>query len=150
MYDAPIIFRVRSENGITRHRHQHDIAGIYQRSRQDGKRRLTADGMNHLRLRVESYPAHVPQITRRRLLELRVAVVGVAAILRLARFAVEGLHNARIRHCVRLAHAQVKKLRLRICLDRRPFRTLDLLEFVDRRVLAVPLGRRSVPQRGPG
>ena len=94
--------------------------------------------MDHLRLGVDRHAADLPEIFRRGLLQQRVAVVGIAAILWLARLLVERLNDAGVGHCVRLAHPEVEELRVRIRLHGRAFRPFDLLKLVDGIVLAIP------------
>jgi hypothetical protein len=149
--DSAVILRVGAEDRVARYGHQDHVARIDQRGGQDGKRRLAADGVDDLRLRVHRHAAHLAQVFGRRLLQDGVAIVRIAAVLRLARLGVERLDDARIGHRVRLAHAQVKQLRLRMRLDRRALGPLDLLELIDGRVLAIPrpadsLGEQSLDE----
>ena len=138
MHEAAVPFRVRAEDRVARHRHQHHIAGIDQRRRQNRQRRLAAEAVEHFRLRVQAgHAADLRHPLRRRALELRAPVVRVPAILRLVDFLAQRPHAQRHRHLVRLPDAEVNDLRAGMRGRRRPLGAFDLLKFVNLRALAV-------------
>ncbi len=139
VHHAAVVLRVRAKHRVAGHGHENDVAGIDQRRRKNRKRRLAADGVDDLRLRIDGHAADPAQIPRRRLLEHGVAIVGVPAVLRLAGLRVKRLDDPRVGHRVGLAHAEIEKFRVRVRLLRGALGPLDLLELIDGGVFAVTL-----------
>ena len=138
MHPPTEVLRVGAEHRVARHRHQHVIAGIDQRRRQDGQRRLAANRVHHFRLCIDALDAaHPLQVTGRRLFQHHAPIVRIAAVLRLARLSTELLHHCRARHLIGLSDAQVNDLRARMGRHGRAFGPFDPLKFIDRVRLAV-------------
>ena len=54
------VLGVGAEHRVARHGHEHVVARVDERRRQDGQRGLAADGVDHLRLRVDALDAAHP------------------------------------------------------------------------------------------
>ena len=87
--------------------------------------------------RVQTYAEHLLHETGRRFLEGGNAVVGVASVVELVHFALEGVADNRIRHLVVFTDAEVEQAPFGMRLQGGAFGTLDLFELVDLGPLAI-------------
>src|SRR5581483_11875937 len=93
---------------------------------------LAANRMNNLSVGIDAGNAANPvQITGGRFLQDHVAVVGIAAILRLSSFSAKFLNYLRKCHFVGFPDAHVDDFRLRMSGHRGALGSLDLLELVN-------------------
>ena len=94
--------------------------------------------MDDLVLGVDPFhSADAVQVARGGLFENHIAVIRVAAVLRLARFVGQSLNHFGKSHLIGLAHAQVDDLGARVGCQSGPLGSLDLFELVDGGGLAV-------------
>jgi hypothetical protein len=94
--------------------------------------------MEHFRIGIN--PAHTAnslQVTRSRLLEHGISVIGITAILRFARFVAQRFDNLRESHFIRFTDAHVDNFCSRGLGHRRALGSLYFFEFVNRNRLAV-------------
>ena len=135
---AAVIFCVRAKHRIAGGGHDDGVAGIDEGSRQNGERRLAANGVEHFRVGVDAADAaDVVDEPGGGFLERLAAVIGVTAVSWVLGLLVEFGHDLGERHFVRFADAHVDDLGAGVGLKHGVFGALDLLEFVDGGVFAV-------------
>ncbi len=129
---------MRAEYRIAGNCHQHVIARIDQRGRQDREGRFAADRVQHLGLGIDALDAaNAVEVARGGLFQDRVAIVRVAAVLGQSRLGAQFLDHLRERHLVGFAHPEVNDIRPGMQCHRGAFGPFDALEFIDRLRLAV-------------
>ena len=132
------VFGMRAENRIAGDGHDDVVARVDECRREDRERGLAADRVQHLGVGIDpADAADLVEEVRSGDLQRLATVVGVTAVARILGFLVELGHDFGEGHLVRLAHAHVDDLRAGIGIESRLLGALDLLKFVDGRVLAV-------------
>ena len=132
------IFGVCAEYRIARNGHDDIVARVDECCRQDGKRGLAADRVQHLGVGVDSVDAaYLFEEVCGGDLQGLAAVVGVAAVFRFLSLLMEFGHHLGEGHLVRFAHSHVDDLRAGIGIKSRLFGALDLLKLINGSVFTV-------------
>jgi len=135
---ASVVLGVRAEHRITRDGHEDSVAGVDEGGRQNGERRLAADGVEHFCVGVDAADAaDVVEEPGGGFLERLAAVIGVTAVGRVLGLLVEFGDDLRKSHFVRLADAHVDDLGAGVGLKHGIFGAFDLFKLVDGRVFSV-------------
>ena len=135
---AAVIFCVCTEHGITWNRHDDVVAGGDEGGRQNGERRLAANGVEHFRVGVDAADAaDVVEEPGGGFLERLATIIGVTAVGRFLCLLVEFGDDLRKSHFVRLADAHVDDLGAGVGLKHGIFGALDLFKLVDGCVFSV-------------
>jgi hypothetical protein len=129
--------------------YQRDVAGVDEAGREHRQRRLAADGVVHLRGRIERHAERPLHEAGNRLLEAGIAVVHVAAVLGLVDLLGHSPTDRLGGHRVVLADPEIDQRPARSVGQGLPLGPLDLLELVDLGPFAVvrsanPLGKQGL------
>ena len=134
---AAVPAAVGAEDRVAGHRRNNGVARVDEAGRQESQGVLGADGVGDLAGRVEVHAVDARHVLRHGLLELRHAVVGIAAVFGHRRLLAQRVHDARIGHAVRLANAHVDQRHVGTRRDGGIAGAADFLELVYRGVFAV-------------